>query len=435
MTIVPLAGSDRLVTTLLAPRLAAPERVERAIDAEDEMFLYALELYAGDATAAAGEYFATGLAVLEEVQQLARWRFGGLEKVGRFLDFASGYGRVTRLLLHDLAAERIWAADIYRDAVRFQADRLGVHALASGAEPTEFVCAERFDFVLVSSLFSHLPSGRFEAWLTRLVDSLAPGGLLAFTVHDESLIPTGFHLDASGIAFAAESESRSLDGALYGTSWVSEAFVRRAVAAAGDELSCHRLPRAHGHFQDLYVVVRERDVDFATLAFDPGPRVQLDACVVEKGPRLRLGGWCVDTRDGEAPERLAIVFADRPPIDHRRFLRRIDTPELHGWEVELSLEGVEDPAREPLVLTAFDRGGAATVLHAGSLGSAAMRVERLRGQHLSDALAAAGFEVGRLGWELEVARNRLAAAHASRFWKLREGWFAVKRALRLTAER
>ena len=45
-----------------------------------------------------------------------------------------------------------------------------------------------------------------------------------------------------------------------------------------------------------------------------------------------------------------------------------------------------------------------------------------------------GFEVGRLGWELEVAQNRLAAAHASRFWKLRDAWFAMKRATGLSDE-
>lgn len=406
----------------------------REIHGEDEMLLFALELHAGDALAAHGEYFATGLAVLDEVRQLAAWRFGSLANVGRFLDFACGFGRVTRLLLHDLPPERIWASDIYADAVRFQAERLGVHAIASGAAPADFRCDERFDFILVSSLFSHLPAGSFESWLERLAARLEPGGLLAFTVHDASLLPTGAALDPMGIAFAPESESRSLEGELYGTSWVSEAFVRRAVEGAGQGLSCHRLPRAHGHYQDLYLVVRDRQVDFTSLAFDPGPRAQLDRCVVEKGPQLRLGGWCVDGRDGEAPERLEIRLGDREPLVHRRFLRRVDTPEVHGWEVELPLAGVDDPAREPLLLVACNRGGAATVLHAGSLGSAALRFERLRAQHLSDCLAATGFEVGRLGWELEVAQNRLAAAHASRFWKLRDAWFAMKRATGLSDE-
>ena len=36
-----------------------------------------------------------------------------------------------------------------------------------------------------------------------------------------------------------------------------------------------------------------------------------------------------------------------------------------------------------------------------------------------------------LGWEAEVLRRRLAAVEASRFWKLRNAWFAVKRRLGL----
>ena len=399
----------------------------REIDGEDEMLLFALELHTGDALTAHGEYFATGLAVLDEVRQLAEWRFGGLARVGRFLDFACGFGRVTRLLLQDLPPERIWASDVYADALRFQAERLGVHAVASGSSPRDFVCEQPFDFILTSSLFSHLPAGRFESWLERLAGRLAPAGLLAFTVHDASLLPSGASLDESGIAFVPESESRSLAGNDYGTSWVSEAFVRRAVAAAGDGLSCHRLPRGHGHYQDLYLVVRERDVDFASLAYDPGPRAHLDTCAVEKGLRLRLGGWCVDGRDGGAPERLEVGFGEREPIVHRRFHRRADAPQVHGWEVVLPLAGVEDPAREPLLITAFDRGGAATVLHAGSLGGAALRVERLRTHHLAGRLAARG-----LG--LEAAQDRLAAVHASRFWKLRNAWFALKRGLGLTDE-
>ena len=51
---------------------------------------------------------------------MLRWRFGSLERVGKILDFASGYGRVTRFLVRDVPPELVWVADVYADGVRFQ---------------------------------------------------------------------------------------------------------------------------------------------------------------------------------------------------------------------------------------------------------------------------------------------------------------------------
>src|SRR5262249_48949064 len=147
----------------------------------------------------------------------------------------SGYGRVTRFLLRLLPAERIWVADVYEGGVAFQERRFGVHGIVSTVDPAGFAAAagaEPFDAILVTSLLTHLPEDRFVAWLRVLLSLLAPGGVLAFSVHDRSVLPAGAELPPSGLLFQEISESGSLEVADYGSTWVSEEFVRSALDRA-----------------------------------------------------------------------------------------------------------------------------------------------------------------------------------------------------------
>ena len=74
-----------------------------------------------------GLYFRSGAQLMDVVRQVVEWKFGSLEKVAAFLDFASGYGRFTRFLVQHLPADRIWVSDIQADAVAFQEEQFGVH--------------------------------------------------------------------------------------------------------------------------------------------------------------------------------------------------------------------------------------------------------------------------------------------------------------------
>ena len=114
---------------------------------------------------------------------------------------------------------------------------------------------------------------------------------------------------AAGIIFRAVSETERLDAAQYGTSFVTDAFVRAAVrsaGAAGDRLL--EFPRGLGGYQDLFV-----------LAAPPLPpqaselhlsRYPLGAC-----DRAEIGEgvvWVAGWAEGDAGER---------PPDVRLFVR------------------------------------------------------------------------------------------------------------------
>ena len=279
----------------------AGEGLETRIHPADEMYRFELAAPHRTPDVAAVRYFATGAAIARTVAELAAWRYGSVAAVRSLLDFASGFGRTTRFLVRALPAGRITAAEIDPRAVRFQAETFGVAGLSCGSDPATLPVAGPFDLVLAVSFFSHLPAGRFEAWLARLASLVAPGGLLAFSTHGERVLPAGTHLSATGIAFAPRSETERLPGEEYGTAWVSPGFVARAAAAADPGARLFFFPDGLCGAQDLYVLVRP------PLPPGPGPLLSrdplgaLELAAVENG-RVTARGWAQGDRDERPPD-------------------------------------------------------------------------------------------------------------------------------------
>lgn len=455
---LPAPEPSPLVRALLAAYDLDPSRLDLGVHPDDEMLGFLVTAAQGDRDQALALYLNSGLQIAAVFRQLLAGHFGAPERVGSLLDFASGYGRVTRCLVRDLPPERVWVADVYAEGVRFQEERFGVTGIVSAARPEELRCDRRFDAILVTSLFTHLSEERFVAWLARLLGLLAPGGLLAFSVHDETMLPPETAMPEGGIHFEAVSESATLAPADYGSSWVTEAFVRGAVRRALDpehpEVQVRRLRRGLCNFQDLYLVTISGGAggaggagggDLERLPFDPEPRFYPEQCDVSGDGRIVLRGWAVRP-EGEPLAAVEVLLDGRllgsAPVD----MLREDVAALtgepaalrSGWRFEGALPAGL-PRSAPLVLRVVDRRGGRFVGYASTLATAQLwsarqeigffrsalhRAECLR----EEAAAHAAVEIAGL-------RARLAAMEASRFWKLRNRWFAVKRALRLTDER
>lgn len=223
----------------------------------DEMFFKGvLPGYPERPSAAVFRYVESALRTHEVWRQLAD-HLGGPEALDRALDFGSGYGRLTRPLSRRLPADRLWVSDIYADAVAWQVKTFGVNGVVSAPDPDGFALDNDFPLVFAASVFSHLPADLFRRWLGRLYGLVRPGGLLAFSVHGPALAPEGQTIGPDGLGYAHWSESDSLDPAIYGMSYVTEDFVRRAAAAAcgADAAETLRLfPCALFENQDLYVL-------------------------------------------------------------------------------------------------------------------------------------------------------------------------------------
>lgn len=261
-----------------------------------------------DAALSVSQYFGVALQQYQTVRQIIDCVFGRQQEL-TMLDFACGYGRLLRFLVHSMDRQRIWAAEIQPSAVEYVVDRFGVHGLLSTPAPEDFQPDSRFDAIWVASLFSHLPDGLFQRWLNRLAGLLNPGGILCFSVHDEALLPPDAGMPESGLLFYSRSENNDLDSNLYGTSFVSERYVRAAAAAVfGDGLGYRRFRKLLAHEQDVYICTAAHGPDLGGLdEFRRGPRGWLDVYRRE-GEQLYLQGWAASIDDGDL-NSLEIDFA------------------------------------------------------------------------------------------------------------------------------
>jgi SAM-dependent methyltransferase len=456
-------GEDSpLLVALHADVVAAGTRL--SVSAQDEMFMAFYYGRGESLEAALHMYVESGQRIWRALRAAIEWRFGGLERVGSLLDFAAGYGRVTRFIATDLPPERLWIAEIDRGAVAFQEETFGVHGLATTPLPEEFAPGRDFDCILVSSLFTHLPEERFRGWLARLLARVRPGGLLALSVHDAALSPEEAGRDFS---FRPQSESGSLPGAEYGSTWVSEGYVRGEVRAlaGGGELAVHRIPRGLASYQDLYLVTKggapAGGEDGAALRrLRGGADGHVEDCRLTAARRLELAGWVTD-RATRRPVRQLAALLDGSPV--ARTSAFADRPEVaaafagdaaagQGWRLEVPLPLRCDLARATLRLAAEGDDGFETCLVEGSLEAMIARGALMRGvlleeeraalradlaraaAHLREVQAAHRGELARRDLERERLQAEIAAMRNSRFWKLRDRWFAVKRWLRLTTE-
>ena len=438
-TTVGRRGRPSPLEQLLAGWGGSPDEGRFAIDPRDEMLEFLVGVHVDPEQARCG-YYRSGQSIADTLGQVLAWRFGpgGAPVV---LDFASGYGRVTRFLLESVPASRLWVSDILAEAVAAQRAAFGVEGFVSTLRPEELVAPRRFDAIAVTSLFTHLPEERFHAWLAALWQLLAPGGVLLFSTHDAALHPDPARR-AARFAFERTSESRSLSLDDYGTTWVSPGFVQAAVASSCGGASAHRLPRALCNFQDLWVVVPEPGADFATLELHAEPELMVEECALEGG-ELALRGWAIArhgaavsvevTLDGEllGSAEVAVPRGDIAAAFGDRFVRS-------GWDWRGPLPPHTLPQAAVVGLRVVDARGRRHLFWVGTLLLLQMLVHRLQARSFREELAAVRAEQVRerqaAAAEIAALSARVAAMEASRFWKLRNAWFAVKRALRLTEE-
>lgn len=338
--------------------------LDTVIHPECQMLAHSLRAHQ-DADLAVSQYFAVALQQYQVVRQLLDRLFGSGATV-RVLDFACGYGRLLRFLVHRFEPKDICAAEIQPDAVDWVAERYGVQAMRSASDPDDFRPAQRFGLIWAASLFSHLPDGLFGRWLERLAGQLDTRGALCFSVHDEALLPPETPMPEAGIHYIAGSENADLDPAIYGTTFVTEAYVRRVVTERlGETVRVHRLPRLLAHEQDLYVLVHESGPDLSHLdGFRRGTRGWLDELEADNRS-LRLAGWAGSLDDvpfdaveirlddqvirqptGRATPRVAEVLG-HPGLADSGFDCRIDLAgHLGGY---LSLSAVAEDGERALI--------------------------------------------------------------------------------------
>jgi 2-polyprenyl-3-methyl-5-hydroxy-6-metoxy-1,4-benzoquinol methylase len=181
-----------------------------------------------------------------------------LREARSFLEFACGYGRLTRHFVHMIGPAKITVSDIDRRAVDFVRKHFGVGGFYSATMAEELTHADRYDVIVAVSLFSHLSVEQWGPWLTRLHKLLNPEGLLLLTTHNsQDCDPEDFQAKAEGFLYREENETRGrLSVAHYGAAFVSEKYVERAVSENFTGRLLRYSPHALLLHQDIYVLQR-----------------------------------------------------------------------------------------------------------------------------------------------------------------------------------
>ncbi|MFM9265001.1 methyltransferase [Tychonema sp. BBK16] len=395
---------NSVIKALIREQAKFPEDFKLDICEDDEMYLFALSNVQDDSDRALVRYYSLGRRILDTIKQIVDWHFGGFENVPSFLDFACGYGRFTRFLIQEIPPERIWVADISTKAVKFQTEYFGVNGIISTRNPENYLVDTKFDCIIVNSFFSHMPERTFSKWLENLYNSLTPNGILIFSVHDECLRAPGAEMPEEGILFSPNSEIQSLDKADYGTTYVTEKFVRQIVdKVSSSKAFVHRIEKGLCRFQDLYIVTNQLVKDFSSLKFNQHPEGYVDVASFTNKGNLYLEGWAVDAnQDGSIEEVQVMVngkiiqrcdpFYDRLDIDIH-FQK--DATLQSGWNCYLAKDIVSP--QDVLTVKLINNFGGELIIENCT-------VKSLLSQKLSQSLLGSTHE------KLNLVENQLASA-------------------------
>lgn len=318
-------------------------RLVSRLNDNDKMLQHCLNHF-GNINFSLSHYLAVAAQQYRIVEKIKQKLFPNSPNPIKFLDFACGYGRLMRLMSLRTDPKTLWASDIQTDALDYVVASFGVNGVYSHADPEQFSFTEKFDFIWVASLFSHLPDHLFKAWLDRLSALLSPTGVLCFSVHDANLLPKTVALPDSGLYFNGQSEDACLDGSIYGTTYVSEAYVARQIGQlCGSTFDFKRIPKGLANEQDLYIAARSQTRDLSALnSIRHGTWGFVDKAFAEKD-RLYLFGWAGSIDDGFVDHIEVRLNTDTHVC--RANLPREDVVDVlkdkrllrSGWEIHLSL--------------------------------------------------------------------------------------------------
>jgi 2-polyprenyl-3-methyl-5-hydroxy-6-metoxy-1,4-benzoquinol methylase len=233
---------------------AAEFRVSPVVHPDDFLWKFIVGLAAFPLPEdAARFYFADGAQSAQKLLAIVKERLEGRYSL---LEFASGYGMVTRHLPQALPDAEITSCDIHRQAMSFIRDELGVATMLSEHFPERLSFDHRFDVVFALSFFSHMPEATFGRWLRRLWDLVDDGGILVFTTHGAESVKNFVNPEVSdaGFWFMPLSEQNDLDEREYGSTISLPQYVMKELSSFTNAADV-TFSGAHwwGH-QDLYVV-------------------------------------------------------------------------------------------------------------------------------------------------------------------------------------
>ncbi len=210
---------------------ASRHSVSALIHPDDHIFHFIFNHPGFPSTEAAiSYYFEDGAKSAEQFKATIAMHLEPAQNAPKVLEFASGYGCVTRHLAKDRTID-LFGCDIHPQAINFLKEKIGIKTIISSQYPEVFDPQTEFDVVFALSFFSHMPITTWSRWLVRLLNSVRSEGILIFTTHGlKSLTALGNPtLPAMGFYFSSQSEQMDLPTEQYGLTVTTSEFVKNHI--------------------------------------------------------------------------------------------------------------------------------------------------------------------------------------------------------------
>jgi SAM-dependent methyltransferase len=231
-------------------------KVPVAVHPEDLLFKFYLQLSPG--VGGVNHYFASGAADAKKVSETLKLLLRDVQQP-KILEFAAGFGRVSRHMRSTAPDLDFTISDIHGAAVQFAKEILALNAFKSEPVPKQVVIErDCYDLIFTLSFFSHIPDSTFGDWFLLLYAALRPGGFLLFTTHGEASMKKYEHLanlynPKTGFGYAVASDQPDIEGENYGTMSVDFEYVVRQIRRSPAQIVQFRSAGWFGH-QDEWII-------------------------------------------------------------------------------------------------------------------------------------------------------------------------------------
>lgn len=236
-----------------------------AIHPSDEMFKTAMISFQKDEAKAREFYDRSGR---ENVAAVVRWlkQHGADPRSMSLLDFACGYGRMTRHFVSEFGD--VMGSDLEPDMLHFIKETTGVDGFLSHVDLARVKWPARdFDVIFSYSLFTHLHPDIWPAWFEAVSERVKPGGFMFLTTRGvEFARKTGEEVaDGERVRFTEKNETEGrLDASIYGRTTLAREFVDDVLSAQRRAFPMVRVDYFKGgefdQYQDMHVLARATDL-------------------------------------------------------------------------------------------------------------------------------------------------------------------------------